>query len=154
MISIRPFEECDAPALAQMMLEMVRSYSAELPDEDHIEADLIEHSERIEFRLGFNGTALAGFATFVTLFPVGSLLSFIYVQQIYVGSSARRLGVAQRLMVEIARTAQSRGCQRMEWATSIDNTAARALYDGLGAIGSTKVQYILEGDALSRIAIG
>jgi hypothetical protein len=51
------------------------------------------------------------------------------------------MGVAQRPMAGIARIATARGSTRIEWSTAKENTAARALYDGLGAVGSDKVQY-------------
>ena len=55
-------------------------------------------------------------------------------------------------MAAVARTASDRGHRRLEWATGVDNAAARALYDGLGAVGTEKVQYVLEGDALDALA--
>ena len=109
MISVRPFDEKHAPALAEMMREMVRSYGAELPAGLNVEEELIGHARRIDMVVAFNQETLAGFATFTTLFPVRGLLAFTYIQQIYVGSTARRLGVAQRLMAAIAQAARARG---------------------------------------------
>jgi GNAT superfamily N-acetyltransferase len=152
MISIHPFEEKHAHVLAEMMLEMARFYGAAVSKDASVGQDLISHAKYIDILLACNDGTLVGFATFTSLFPVGALLSFTYIQQIYVGSRARRLGVARRLMAGIAQTARSRGCQRLEWATSTDNTAARALYESLGAVGSEKVQYVLEGLALDRLA--
>jgi ribosomal protein S18 acetylase RimI-like enzyme len=152
MIVIQPFEDEHAPALAVLMEEMTQFYGASIPEGANIAEDLIGRARSIDIILAFSEEMLIGFATFATLFPVGGLQIFTYIQQVYVGSSARRLGVAQRLMSGIAQASQARGCQRLEWATSTDNIAARALYDGLGAIGSTKVQYVLEGEALSKLA--
>jgi len=153
MIVVRPFEEKHAASLAAMMLEMTRFYGATVSPQADIARDLVDHARRMDFLLAFNAEALVGFATFASLFPVGGLLSFTYIQQIYVGSDARRLGVARRLMAGVAQTARARGCQRLEWATSTDNTVARMLYEGLGAVGSTKLQYVLEGGALDALAL-
>ena len=57
-------------------------------------------------------------------------------------------------MAAVAQASKTKGIRRLEWATSCDNTAARALYDGLGAIGTEKVFYTLEGPALDRLAMG
>ncbi|GAA0607239.1 hypothetical protein GCM10009416_50280 [Craurococcus roseus] len=152
MISVRRFSEGDARALAAMMVEMAGSYGAVVAGGRDIERELVGHAGRVDILLAFEGGMLAGFATSATLFPVGGVEAFTYVQQVYVGRAARRLGVARRLMAAVARAAQDRGCRRLEWATSVDNTTARALYDGLGAAGTEKVQYVLEGDALDRLA--
>lgn len=149
---MRPFGEGDAPALAAMMVEMAESYGAVVPGGRDIERELIGHAGRVDILLAFDGGALAGFATSATLFPVGGVEAFTYVQQVYVGRAARRLGVARRLMAAVARAALGRGCRRVEWATGLGNAAARALYDGLGAVGTDKVQYVLEGGALDRLA--
>lgn len=151
MISVRPFGEGDAAALAAMMVEMAESYGAVVAGGRDIERELVGHAGRVDILLAFDGDgALAGFATSATLFPVGGVEAFTYVQQVYVGRAARRLGVARRLMAGVARAARDRGCRRLEWATGVENSAARALYDGLGAAGTEKVQYVLEGDALDR----
>ncbi|MBW0003106.1 MAG: GNAT family N-acetyltransferase [Hyphomicrobiales bacterium] len=118
MISVRPFEDQHAPALAEIMIEMTRFYGASIPKNARITEDIIGHSKNIDILLAFNREAPVGFATFTTLFPVGGLRSFTYIQQVYVGAAARRLGVAQRLMSAIARTSKARGCQRLEWATA------------------------------------
>lgn len=74
-------------------------------------------------------------------------MAVTYVQQIYVGQAARRLGVTQELMPGIARAAKAAGSTRIEWSTSTENTAARALYDGLGVSGSDKVYLYSKGPA-------
>jgi GNAT superfamily N-acetyltransferase len=152
-IVVRPFEEKHAASLAAMMLEMAQFYGATVSPRADIALDLVDHARRMDFLLAFSAETLVGFATFASLFPVGGLLSFTYIQQIYVAFAARRLGVARRLMAGIAQTARARGYRRLEWATSTDNTAARALYEGLGAVGSTKLQYVLEGGALDALAL-
>ena len=55
-------------------------------------------------------------------------------------------------MAWIAQAAKAMGSTRIEWSTSTENTAARSLYDGLGASGSDKVYYVLDGAALDRLA--
>lgn len=152
MISVRRLEAKDARRLADLMMEMVRFYGATIDPDLSVADDVVRQSEETDIIVAADGDDLLGFATFASLYPVAGLISFTYVQQIYVGSNARRLGVAQLLMAGIAQIAKSRGSTRIEWSTSRENAAARALYEGLGAIGSDKVQYVLEGSALDRLA--
>ena len=115
--------------------------------------DVVRQAQQVDVILvGIDDARLLGFATFTFLYPVAGLLRFTYVQQIYVGQSARRLGVAQELMAGIARTAKAAGSAKIEWSTSKENMAARALYDGMGASGSDKVYYVLDGAALDQLA--
>jgi ribosomal protein S18 acetylase RimI-like enzyme len=152
MVSVRPFEQQDAQPLADLMLEMIQFYGATVDPTLLVADDVVRQSETIDIIVAQGDGELLGFATFTSLYPVAGLISFTYAQQIYVSAKARRMGVAQRLIAEIARIATATGSTRIEWSTGKENTAARALYDGLGAIGSDKVQYVLEGDALYQLA--
>ena len=152
MITVRSFTEEDASALAGLMLEMAAFYGASVAADRPVGAEIIRQSKRMDIIVADQAGGLLGFATFTSLYPVAGLIAFTYIQQIYVAAAGRRLGVAQRLMASVAATAQTRGCTRLEWSTGRDNGAARALYDGLGATGSEKVHYVLEGEALGRLA--
>ncbi len=152
MVSVRPFEERDAQPLADLMMEMTHFYGATVDPTLVVAEDVVRQSETMDIIVAQGDGGLLGFATFTSLYPVAGLISFTYAQQIYVGIKARRMRVAQRLMAEIARIATARGSTRIEWSTGMENTAARALYEGLGALGSEKVQYVLEGAALDELA--
>lgn len=152
MVSVRCFEEKDAQALANLLMEMVSFYGATVAPDLLVAEDVIQQAQRVNIIVAHGDAGLLGFATFTSLYPVSGLLSFTYVQQVYVGKAARRLGVAQKLVAEIARVAKAEGSTRVEWSTGSDNTAARALYDGLGAIGSDKAYYVLQGLAFEQLA--
>ena len=154
MVSTRRFEEADAPALADLMTEMVAFYGATVAPDLVVAEDVVHQAQKGDIVIAYDGDRLLGFATFTSLYPVAGLLAFTYVQQVYVGRDARRLGVAQALMAEVARAAKAAGSTRVEWSTDVGNLAARALYDGLGASGSDKVYYVLDEDALDRLASG
>lgn len=152
MVRVRSFEENDAPALAELMVEMADFYGARIDPDLAVAEDVIKQAHRVNIVVAHDDVRLLGFATFTSLYPVRGLLAFTYVQQVYVAQAARRLGVAQAFMAEIARAAKAAGSTRMEWSTSAQNIAARSLYDGLGANGSDKVYYELAGEALDRLA--
>ena len=152
MVRVRRFSEADAQPLAELMTEMAVFYGVPVDPDLMVADDVVEQAKRVSIVVAQDESRLLGFATFALLYPVAGLLAFTYVQQIYVGRAARRLGVAQALMGEIARAAKAAGSTRLEWCTSRENTAARTLYDGLGATGSDKVYYVLDGDALDQLA--
>ncbi len=153
MVSIRPFEGQDARALAKLMAEMVAFYGASIAPDLAVPDDINRQAKTVDILVALVDGELLGFATSTTLYPVAGLIAFTYVQQIYVALKARRLGIAQQLMAAVAWSAKAKGIQRVEWSTGHDNTAARALYDGLGAIGTEKVSYTLTGAELDRLAM-
>ena len=152
MVLVRRFETQDAEALANLMLEMIGFYGATVDPALPVAEDVIRQAQQVDIIVAHGDSGLLGFATFTPLYPVAGLLAFTYVQQVYVGRDARRPGVAQKLMAEIARAAKAAGSTRIEWSTGMDNAAARAFYDGLGANRSDKVYYVLEGAALDQLA--
>ncbi len=145
---VRPLEAKDAPELAALLREMAAGYGAALAPDLDVAGDVLRQARHVGFLLAEDAGRLTGFATFTTTYPVAGLLAFLHVQQIYVALSARRLGVATRLMAGVSRIAVGRGITRVEWSTAAGNRAARALYDGMGATGMDKVHYVLSGEAL------
>lgn len=117
MVSTRRFETTDALALADLMMEMVGFYGATVAADLVVAKDVIRQAQKVSIVVAHDGNRMLGFATFISLYPVAGLLAFTYVQQIYVGQDARRLGVAQELMAEVARAAKAEGSTRIEWST-------------------------------------
>lgn len=154
MIKVRRFEEQDAQAIADLMIEMAGFYGATIAPGLVVAEEVIQQARKVDIVVAQDNARLLGFATFTSLYPVAGLLAFTYVQQVYVGQAARRLGVARELMAGVARAAKAAGSTRIEWSTSKENEAARSLYDGLGANGTDKVYYVLDGLALDQLAAG
>ncbi len=152
MITVRKFEADDAPALAELMIEMLAFYDSPLAVKGPIPEDIVRQSRSVEIAVALHEGRPGGFTTFGFLYPVAGLQSFAYLQQIYVGTEFRRLGLARELMAFIARACRERGCQWMEWSTGRDNVAARRFYEGLGAKGYEKMAYHLSGSDLAALA--
>ena len=151
-MQVRRFEHSDAQDLAGLMIEMAGSYGATIKSDLVVVEDILRQARKVDIIVAHDGARLIGFATFTSLYPVAGLIPFTYLQQIYVGRAARRLGVAQELIAGVAQAAKAAGSTRVEWSTSTENMAARSLYDGLGATGSDKVYYVLDGAALEQMA--
>jgi ribosomal protein S18 acetylase RimI-like enzyme len=152
VISVRQFEDGDARELASVMMEMVAFYGRPLAVEGSLPEDIIKQAKNIGMVVALSDDSVAGFATYGFLYPVAGLQSFAYLQQIYIASSHRRLGIAQQLMAFVARVCEERGCAWMEWSTGRENRAARSFYEGLGAAGSEKIGYEITGEALRALA--
>lgn len=150
--TVRMFRDEDAEPLSALLLEMAGGYGADVDPALSVPDDLVRRSRQVDILVAEAESHLLGFATCVALYPVAGLLGFTYVQQVYVARHARRRGVARDIMAAVARHAKDKGCSRVEWSTAAGNTAARALYDGLGATGTEKVHYVLDGAVLDRLA--
>ena len=153
LITVQWFTTEWAGEVAALLREMEVFYGTCIADETNVEEDVRRHAaEGMNILLAFNGGRVVGFAFFSLLYPAAGLVSLLHLKQLYVANAARRLGVGRALLAHIARSAQERGCGRIEWTTGADNRGARALYEGVGAIGSDKVKYVLQGDALATLA--
>ena len=76
----------------------------------------------------------------------------LYVEDLFVDESARRLGIGRLLMARLATLARERGCTRMSLAVLHWNPA-REFYRRLGfAQVEEWLPYQLSGDALARLA--
>jgi len=155
MIEIRTAQDSDIPALARFMAQMEAELGKAAPI-DQVERDLRQRPAGVEFLVATSDqAALAGLASFSMLYPSsGSGLSqLLYLKELYVAPPFRRQGIARRLMGRLAVIARERGCPRLGWNTPRDNTAAQALYDGLGADRAEwLLTYRLGGDALEALA--
>ena len=76
----------------------------------------------------------------------------LYVEDLFVAETARRLGIGRLLMARLAAIARERGCSRMSLAVLHWNPAR----DFYGRLGFAQVEdwlsYQLSGDALVRLA--
>lgn len=77
----------------------------------------------------------------------------IYLEDLYVQSSARRLGVARALIATLARRAIERGYRRIEWSVLDWNVGAISLYESIGAFPLSEwTKYRLAGKDLETLA--
>ena len=95
----------------------------------------------------------AGFALFFHTYSTFLAKPGLYLEDLFVRSRFRGLGLGKRLMVHLARLAVARGCGRFEWSVLDWNAPAIGFYRSLGAVGMDEwtVQRV-SGDALRRLA--
>jgi GNAT superfamily N-acetyltransferase len=56
----------------------------------------------------------------------------LYLEDLYVRPEHRRKGIAESMMIELARIAHKRGCKRLQWVVLKDNPAVQ-FYERMGA---------------------
>lgn len=79
----------------------------------------------------------------------------LYLEDLFVLREARGTGAGVALMRRIAREAIERGCARVSWIVLDWNESAQRFYERLGATRQPEWwPYVLEGDALARLAQG
>jgi len=94
-----------------------------------------------------------GFALFFHNFSTFLGLPGLYLEDLYVRPESRGKGIGKRLLKELARIANDRGCGRLEWAVLDWNEPAIRFYESLGAKPmSDWTVFRLTGESLTRLA--
>ena len=83
--------------------------------------------------LAWDGSVLAGFASYSYLWPAIGLTASLYLKELYVAQAYRRTGTGKLLMDGLYQIAASQDCSRVEWTSDTGNPGARAFYAALGA---------------------
>ena len=86
-----------------------------------------------ELFVGFLGDQIRGYALFLRNFSSFQGRPGIYLEDIYVEPGARGKGLGKALVVEVIRTARTRGSRRCEWMVLDWNQRAKQFYQSLGA---------------------
>ena len=85
-----------------------------------------------------------GFATVYWSWSTSSASRIGVMNDLYVSPEARGSGVAEALIGACLDQARGRGAAHLEWSTQPYNRRARAVYDRVGALASTWVEYSLD----------
>ena len=157
-IEVRAATVTDIPTVLPLLRELA-AYEGKLDCVNIDESLLAEYAfgERacIDMLLGlFNGSAVS-YALFFPHFASFRGLPWLYLEDLYVQSSARGHGVGRAMMAHLARVTVQRGWAGMAWGVLDWNEAAFQFYRGLGATTSNgHVSMEINGDALRRLAEG
>jgi PAS domain S-box-containing protein len=96
-----------------------------------------------------------GFALYFHTFSTFRGQPGLYLEDIFVRESHRRLGIGKALLTSLARIARERGCGRLEWSVLDWNTPAIEFYRSLGARPMDEwTVYRLDDDPLANLANG
>lgn len=126
--------EADAVALAAPLFDRYRQFYGQAADLAGAAAFLAERLGRGEsvVYLALDGAAAVGFVQLYPSFSSVRLRPIWVLNDLFVAESARRQGVARRLLDAARDLARSTGAARLTLSTAKDNAAARSLYLSLG----------------------
>ncbi len=120
--------------------------------EDIHHAHFGEHAF-VETLLAETGGEPVGFALFFPVYSTFRGRAGLYIEDLFVLPGHRGRGVGRSLLSELARIAQRRGWDRLEWQVLDWNEPAIAFYRSLGARPREQWQtFRLEGVALDELA--
>lgn len=143
----------DHPALATLMVEMQEHYEVPCPPRDEILAGLAVLPAGVDILVAAKDGAILGFASACNLYPGPGLKSGFFLKELYVGGSARGMGLGRALMQALAELALERGHRRIDWTADAEDGPLLRFYESLGAVPQTKkLFYRLTGEALLKAA--
>lgn len=157
-ITIRDVTPADVPVLFEMIVALA-VYEREPDGVTGTPAMLTEalFGERpaAEAVIAEFGGAVAGFALFHGSFSTWEMTPGLWLEDLFVNETHRRLGVGEALLRHLAGLTVARGCARLEWAALTWNTPALDFYSKLGAERLEEWwMHRLDGAALADVAGG
>jgi ribosomal protein S18 acetylase RimI-like enzyme len=156
---VRPAISTDIPRLFQLKLQSAmfgKEANAICATEDDLRRGDFGSSERFAARVAEIDGQIVGILGFQERYDTGLGRPSFYIEDIYVESAHRKLGIGSSLIAELAACARERNIPRIDLHVREDNSAARRLYRKLGferlrdsivtVLGSRAL--VLEGRAL------
>jgi GNAT superfamily N-acetyltransferase len=137
-ITVRVPTASDISGLAGLFSEMQRHYRRPVTDRQAVEAATLACQP---IRTTFDPRVLlaevegviGGSIVLNVTFPAFELSRALYIRDLYVAHSMRRLGVGQALVKAAAHLTYSQEFSALDWTTETGNTAARQMYESCGA---------------------
>lgn len=134
-IRIRPARPEDLPDLLLMIRELADfehlSEMVEATEEDYQRALFGEFPEA-EALVAVGEGELVGYAIFFSTFSSFLGRAGVWLEDLYVRPSHRKLGIGKRLLKEVGKVAAARGAGRYEWSVLDWNRNAIDLYESVG----------------------
>ena len=137
-VTVRVPTACDIPGLAGLFSEMQRHYRRPVTDQQAVEAATLAcQPVRSTFDprvlLAEVAGTIAGSVVLNVTFPAFELSRALYIRDLYVAQSMRRLGVGQALVKAAARLTYAQAFSALDWTTETGNAPARQMYESCGA---------------------
>jgi GNAT superfamily N-acetyltransferase len=141
-VIIRPFAAADHDQWLPLWKAYQAFYKADIPEEVTQESwrRMLDPVEPTFGALAFCGDQATGMAHWIFHRSNWSTGNYCYLQDLYVRSENRGLGIGRKLIEHVYGEAQKAGCSRVYWLTHETNTDAMLLYDRI-ADRSGFVQY-------------
>ncbi|MFB4297002.1 GNAT family N-acetyltransferase [Actinomadura sp. NTSP31] len=153
---IRPAAPGDVPAILRLIRELAeyeRALHEVKATEEQLKERLFGDDPRVHALIAEHEGRVAGFAVWFLTFSTWNGTHGIYLEDLFVDPDVRGHGYGKALLTELARIADERGYERVEWAVLGWNKPAIGFYESLGARPQDEwTTYRLTGDALTKAA--
>ncbi|MEU6748536.1 GNAT family N-acetyltransferase [Spirillospora sp. NPDC046719] len=153
---IRPAVPDDVPAILRLIRELAeyeRALHEVKATEEQLHARLFGDDPRVHVLIAEHGGRVAGFAVWFLTFSTWNGTHGIHLEDLFVDPAVRGHGHGKALLTELARIADERGYERVEWDVLDWNEPAIGFYRSLGARPQDEwTTYRLTGDSLTKLA--
>lgn len=143
-VTIRRATIADLPRMVDLMRDLAEFEKMVGPDADaarRLEADFgVRYQSFVAQEVG----AVVGYAIYYETYSNFLAKPVLWLEDLYVAPSARRLGVASGFMTALQNEARSRGCGRIAWAVLDWNVDAIRFYEKVGATKKDWLWYQIE----------
>lgn len=136
LLKIRPAEVQDTERIFSLIIALAEYENLSdsvTGSSDKLREDLFGENACIEAIVAEWDQEVVGFALFFSNYSTFLTRSGIYLEDIFVLSEYRRLGIGGKMLNYIAKLAQQRNCGRLEWSVLDWNQKAIAFYEKIGA---------------------
>ena len=155
-ISIRRAEPADAAAITEMIHGLALFEKA--PEqctvvESQISSALFDESPTLRAHVADVDGEVAAMALWFLNFSTWDGVEGIYLEDLFVRTQFRRLGLARGLLTALAKECVDHGYTRLSWAVLNWNTDAITLYDSVGGQPQNEwTTYRVSGPELAALA--
>ncbi len=155
-IHIKPALENDIPLIYSFIKEFAdyihQSHEVVATEEDLCEA-LFGPKRYAEIVIARLDDRPVGLAVFFHNFSTFLGKPGIYLEDLYIRSEFRKMGIGKALLEYLAKLAVERGCARFEWAVLDWNESAMEFYKRLGAVPLDDMTvFRIAGESLKTLA--
>jgi GNAT superfamily N-acetyltransferase len=155
-ITIRPAAPADVPQILRFVRELAeyeREPDAVKATEPMLLEALFGDRPAAEAVIAELAGVAVGFALFFHNFSTWTGQRSLYLEDLYVASTARRRGAGKALLSHLATLALERGCTRFEWSVLDWNEPSIGFYKSLGAQAMDEWTIMrVDGTALHALA--
>lgn len=130
-VALRPVTAQDHAAWLVLWQAYLHFYETELPAQVSLSTwqRLLDPSEPTHSALAWVDGKAVGMVNFIYHRSNWSVEDSCYLQDLYVDSTQRGLGIGRQLIEHVRATARSAGCVKVHWLTHETNATAIALYE-------------------------
>jgi GNAT superfamily N-acetyltransferase len=155
-VLIRDARPEDVPLLLQLLRELAeyeRLADQVKATEELLYRALFSEQPAAEAMIAERGAEAVGYALFFPTFSTFLAIQGIWLEDIFVRPSHRKVGAGRALLAAVAARARERGAERLEWSALTWNELALGFYSGLGAVRMDDwVTHRLMGEELRSLA--